>query len=116
MKFVADEGVDGSLVILLRDAGFDVSYFAEFDQGTDDEVILEVANKEGRILITRDKDFGELVWRLKMVHAGIILVRAEGLSSMARAKLVLNFIYANTNLLADHFIVVQPGTSRIRAM
>lgn len=116
MKFVADEGVDGSLVVLLREAGFDVFYFAEFDRSTDDEVILELANNEGRILITRDKDFGELVWRLKMVHAGIILVRAEELSSPARAKLVLQFIHANMHLLSNHFIVVQPGTSRIREM
>jgi predicted nuclease of predicted toxin-antitoxin system len=61
MKFVADEGVDASLVRLLREAGHDVYYFAETHQSTDDSIILEIANRERRILLTRDKDFGELV-------------------------------------------------------
>ncbi|MFN0216817.1 MAG: DUF5615 family PIN-like protein [Saprospiraceae bacterium] len=68
MKFIVDEGVDGTLVNLLREAEHDVFYFAESLQSTDDAIILEIANTENRILITRDKDFGELVWRMKMVH------------------------------------------------
>ncbi|MBV6439112.1 MAG: hypothetical protein DYG98_11245 [Haliscomenobacteraceae bacterium CHB4] len=116
MKFVADEGVDGTLVALLRDAGHNVIYFAETDRSTDDAVILELANSENRILITRDLDFGELVWRMKMVHTGIILVRAEELNSVSRSKLVAEFIAANQNLLPDHFIVIQPGAARIRKM
>lgn len=114
MKFVADEGVDGSLVSFLREAGHHVLYFAETEQGTDDELILGLANAESRILITRDKDFGELVYRLKMVHSGIILVRAEELSSIARSRLVINFIQTNLDLLSGYFIVIQAGTTRLR--
>jgi predicted nuclease of predicted toxin-antitoxin system len=116
MKFVADEGVDGTLVKLLRNAGHDVTYFAETDRSTDDAVILEIANSENRILITRDLDFGELVWRMKMVHTGIILVRAEELNSVSRSKLVAEFIAAYQDLLANYFIVIQPGAARIRKM
>ena len=116
MKFVADEGVDGTLVAMLRDAGHDMIYFAEIDRSTDDAVILEIANSENRILITRDLDFGELVWRMKMVHTGIVLVRAEELSSITRSKLVADFIEANQDLLSNHFIVIQPGAARIRKM
>lgn len=114
MKFVADEGVDGSLVSLLREAGHDVVYFAEINQSTDDEVILGLANVENRILITRDKDFGELVFRLKMVHSGIILVRAEELTSITRSHLVVSFIQTNIELLSGSFIVIQAGTTRLR--
>ncbi|MFN0036820.1 MAG: DUF5615 family PIN-like protein [Saprospiraceae bacterium] len=116
MKFVADEGVDGTLVKLLREAGHDVFYFAESLQSTDDTIILEIANTETRVLITRDKDFGELVWRMKMVHAGIMLIRAEELNSVSRSFLVAEFIAANLDLLSSHFIVIQPGTARIRKM
>lgn len=116
MKFVADEGVDGTLVAMLRKARHDIIYFAETGQSTDDEVILKIANSENRILITRDLDFGELVWRMKMVHTGIILVRAEELSSITRSKLVADFIEANQDFLSNHFIVIQPGTARIRKM
>jgi len=114
MKFVADEGIDGSLVSLLREAGHDVIYFAETNQSTDDDVILGLANAENRVLITRDKDFGELVFRLKMIHSGIILVRAEELSSFARSRLVAGFIQANLDLLSGYFIVIQAGTTRLR--
>jgi predicted nuclease of predicted toxin-antitoxin system len=114
MKFVADEGVDGSLVSLLREAGHDVTYFAETNQSTDDDVILGLANAENRVLITRDKDFGELVFRLKMIHSGIILVRAEELSSMARSRAVADFIQTNLDLLGGYFIVIQAGTTRLR--
>jgi predicted nuclease of predicted toxin-antitoxin system len=116
MKFVADEGVDGSLVALLRSASHDVMYFAETDRSTDDEVILEIANLENRILITRDKDFGELVYRMRMVHSGILLIRAEELSSTFRSRLVTDFIQANLETLAGYFIVIQPGTARFRKM
>ncbi len=116
MKFIADEGVDGTLVNLLREADHDVFYFAEYLQSTDDAIILEIANAENRILITRDKDFGELVWRMKMVHAGIILVRAEELNSVSRSNLVAAFIATNSDLLSGHFIVFQPGAARIRKM
>lgn len=116
MKFVADEGVDGSLVALLRSANHDVIYFAETDRSTDDEVILEIANLENRILITRDKDFGELVYRMRKVHNGILLIRAEELSSFSRSQLVADFIQSNSEMLATYFIVIQPGTARFRKM
>lgn len=116
MNFVADEGVDGTLVKLLREAGHDVFYFAETERSTEDAVILEMANTENRILISRDKDFGELVWRMKMVHPGIILIRAEELNSVARSNLVAEFIAENQELLSDHFIVIQQGITRVRKM
>lgn len=114
MKFVADEGVDRSLVSLLREASHDVLYFAETDRSTDDEVILAIANDESRILITRDKDFGELIYRLKKVHSGIILIRAEEMSSITRSQLVVDFIRININMLAGYFVVIQPGMARLR--
>lgn len=116
MKFLADEGIDKSLVNLLRKAGYDTFYQAESEQGLDDVFILEKANSEQRILITRDMDFGELAWRMNMIHTGIILVRAEELSSLSRSKLVAEFISSNLDLLHNHFIVLQPGAARIRKM
>ena len=75
MRFIADEGVDAQIVAALRKEGHDVLYVIEFDAGASDPDILCNANEEDRILITRDKDFGELVFRLKKVHSGIILNR-----------------------------------------
>ena len=116
MRFIADDGVDGSLVNLLRQAGHDVLYFAETDCGTEDEVILDLARNEHRMFITRDKDFGELVYRMKKLHSGIILIRAEELSSLQRSQLVASFIHDNYEMLAGSFMVIQPGTARFRKM
>jgi predicted nuclease of predicted toxin-antitoxin system len=63
MRFLADEGVDGSIVGAARDDGHDVRWMAEELEGTKDDVILEAAVRDARILITEDKDFGELVYR-----------------------------------------------------
>lgn len=116
MIFLADEGVDKSLVELLRAAGYDVFYVAESASSISDEEVLALANGNGRILITRDKDFGELVYRLKMIHSGIILIRMEELPSISRSTYVDQFIRENLDKLAGHFIVLQPGLTRIRKL
>ena len=48
-------------------------------KGSADEEVLSISLKESSILITEDKDFGELVYRLKKAHIGIILIRLSGL-------------------------------------
>ena len=59
----------------MRSSGIDVHYILESHPGADDEKVLQIPNDEERILITQDKDFGELVYRLQKVHFGIILLR-----------------------------------------
>jgi len=89
MNFIADEGVDIQIVLKLRQEGHDVIYIAEMASGTDDEDILQMASEGSRILVTRDKDFGELAYRDGRAHAGIILSRLHELSSEKKAELVL---------------------------
>ena len=67
MNFLADEGVDGLIVKKLREDGHDVLYVAEQKSGTSDETVLVTVNREARILITRDKDFGELEYHKRQV-------------------------------------------------
>lgn len=79
MNILADEGVDKPIVDALRGSGFDVMYILETNRGAEDNLILNIAEAQQRILITQDKDFGELVYRLKYAHFGIILIRITGL-------------------------------------
>ncbi len=116
MKFIADEGVDATLVELLREASHDVFYFAESEQSTGDAEILKVANEQERILITRDKDFGELAYRMEMVHAGIVLVRLEELKSKTRSQIVFDFIAKNEAALENSFVVISAGIARVRKL
>ena len=64
MKFLIDESVEKPIVDWLRDQKYDVMYVAESSSGITDEEVIRFANSETRILITNDKDFGELIFRL----------------------------------------------------
>lgn len=62
MKFLADEGIEGMIVTAFREQACDVKYILEMEGGITDEEVLSISRDEDRILITRDKDFGELVF------------------------------------------------------
>lgn len=116
MKFVADEGVDYEIVKTLRSNGYDVLFIAEFKAGASDDFVLQSANQEGRLLLTRDKDFGELVFRDQMIHSGIILNRLYELSAVKKAELVLRIIQQYQDELIGAFTVIQPNRIRIRKL
>jgi len=59
---VADEGLNKAIVDRLRLEGHDVLYIAETDRGVSDDAILEMAVAEGRIVVTLDKGFGQMVF------------------------------------------------------
>ena len=63
MNFIADEGVEREIVDGLRAQGHEVLYVAEMSPAINDAEVLDLANKASSILITSDKDFGELVFR-----------------------------------------------------
>jgi len=77
MKFLVDECCEAEIVTLLRSEGHDILYAPEYKPGSTDEELLVKAFKEERILITEDKDFGQLVYRLKRPARGIILLRFD---------------------------------------
>lgn len=62
MRFVADESCDHRVVTALRDAGHDVLAVAETSRGAPDRDVLVLARRERRVLITEDRDFGQLVF------------------------------------------------------
>ena len=114
MKLMADEGVDKPIVDALRKAGFDVVYILESHQGAEDDYILKLANKQERILLTQDKDFGELVFRLKNVHFGVVLIRLNGYKPVEKASIVTKLFLKHQIQLIKAFTVIQPNAIRIR--
>ncbi|MFN0013245.1 MAG: DUF5615 family PIN-like protein [Saprospiraceae bacterium] len=114
MKFAVDEGVDSRIVSFLRTTGHDVLYYAEVEQSTSDIEILKKAEAEGRVLITRDKDFGELAFRDRMPFCGILLLRLEKLPSRLRVATTITFLENNQTHLPGNFIVMKPNAARIR--
>jgi predicted nuclease of predicted toxin-antitoxin system len=65
-------------------------------------------------LITADKDFGELVFRQRLLTHGVILLRLAGVSPQDKASIVLSVIRDHDNELADAFTVVTRSGLRIR--
>jgi predicted nuclease of predicted toxin-antitoxin system len=114
MQFVADESVDQPIVQTLREAGYDVLYVAELAPGLDDAAVLDSANREGRLLLTADKDFGKIVVREQRLSTGVILLRLAGLSNQRKAMLTLRAIQENSDRLAGHLLVIGAGQVRIR--
>ncbi|MEZ4868824.1 MAG: DUF5615 family PIN-like protein [Caldilineaceae bacterium] len=114
MNLLADEGVDRPIVERLRQEGHSVAYIAEMSPGISDDVILAQANADNALLLTLDKDFGELVFRQGLVHAGVILIRLAGLQPITKAQLVTVVLHERGNELLDAFSVISPGSVRIR--
>lgn len=106
MKLLADESVEYPVVKALKEKGFDVVYVADFIPGSRDEDVFNHAVKEGRTLLTADKDFGELSFRMKRVSKGVILYRVCGMPNIEKAKLVVEALVAHLQEAENHFTVI----------
>lgn len=114
MNLLADKGVDKQIVERLRLDGHNVLYVAEMEPSIRDEVVLQRANEHGALLVTEDKDFGELVYRQQLVHLGVILLRLMGLASLTKARVVSKVFEEHGKEMPNAFTVVSPGVLRIR--
>jgi predicted nuclease of predicted toxin-antitoxin system len=61
-KFLANENVPGDVVEAARQAGYDLAWIAESSPGANHETVLAIAVADGRVLLTFDKDFGEIAF------------------------------------------------------
>ena len=114
MNLLADEGVDRQIVEQLRQDGHEVLYIAEVAPSIADEAILQRANEHHALLLTQDKDFGELVFRQGLIYAGVVLIRLAGLAPTTKAELVTTILRQHGSEMHDTFSVISPGTVRIR--
>lgn len=113
LRFLADESCDFAVVRALRCAGYDVVAVAEFTNQSLDPAVIEQAHREGRILLTEDKDFGWHVFVSHAASAGVILIRFPSDARTGLAKAVLLVVQEQTGKLRGSFAVIQPGQVRI---
>ena len=114
MIFVLDEGVSRQVADTLRDRGHEVICVWETPPSIADEAILAIANEREALVVTQDKDFGELVYRQRLATAGVVLLRLAGLSQSKRAELVGTAVERHGASLKEAFTVVTPGLVRVR--
>lgn len=113
MKLLLDTCVWGGVKNLLRDSGNDVIWAGDWPEDPGDEEILEKAHAEDRILITLDKDFGELAIVQGKSHSGI--VRIVNLSSRMQGVACQRVLELyKEDLQSGAIVTVEPGRVRIR--
>lgn len=109
MNLLANEGVDRPIVERLRRDGHDVVYVAELSPSITDDEVFQQANDRSALLITADKDFGELVFRQGRLHRGVVLLRLAGLSNATKAEIVAVVFRDRAPELLKAFTVISPG-------
>jgi predicted nuclease of predicted toxin-antitoxin system len=114
MNLWADESVDRPIVERLRQDGHSVVYVAELSPSISDDEVLQQSNGQGAILLTADKDFGELVFRQNRVHNGVVLIRLLGISANSKAEIVAETLRLRAEEVSSAFTVISPGIVRIR--
>ena len=113
MRFLADENVDPGTVNALRELGHDVVWIMSDAPGSADEDILTRASLENRVLLTYDKDFGDLVFHRRMAaDSGVILLRTDGPSDQ-QTKICLEKIQERSDW-SGVFAVFENDDTRIR--
>jgi len=112
IKFLIDECTGKRLSILLKKAGYEVIFVGDWKPSASDDELLQKADEEGRVLITDDKDFGELIFRLNKPASGVILIRSSTTNPEIRLHLLealLKSVDANKK-----FIVLKDNVFKIR--
>jgi predicted nuclease of predicted toxin-antitoxin system len=113
MNILADENIEKSVIDFLHESQNIIS-IAELKPGITDHEVAELANNSNAILLTEDKDFGEIVFRQKMIKSGVILLRLHGQPTQIKIN-ILRELLANHSLeIFGSFTVVTTNGIRIR--
>jgi predicted nuclease of predicted toxin-antitoxin system len=113
MRLLADESLDFVILRTLRAANHDVLAVSEISPRTDDVDVINLAVREARILLTEDKDFGQLVYAHGQKTLGVIFLRYPISAREQISEDVLKLVEQYDHSLYGCFVVVQPGRIRI---
>ena len=114
MRFLVDVGVGKKVENWLKGNGFDVLSVRDIDSRAKDSQILRWAVDQQRMIITMDKDFGELIYNSGMQHAGVLILRLEDADSDTKVKVIKQVLTEHHDRIESHFCVFQDGRLRIR--
>ena len=116
MRFLANENVPRASVRRLRLAGHDVAAVGEDIAGSSDDTVLARAVQEARIIITFDRDYGELIYRRKLpAPPGVVYLRFDPATPEEPAELLLRLLALPDVSLAQRFTVLERQQVRQRA-
>lgn len=117
MRFLLDESADARLVPYLRSEGHEATRIAtEYPAGLPDIQVLALAVEERRVLITADRDFGDLVVRLRLQHCGIVLFRLGDYAELAVWTERMAEVLSRYGDDLEHLVVVTRQQIRTRRL
>lgn len=114
IKFLVDTGVGKKTEDWLRNNGYDSTSVRDINPGAKDSEILKIAVSENRMVITMDKDFGELVYNSAMDHAGVLILRLEDADGDEKIGIIKKILISHSEKIYRKFCVFQDGKLRIR--
>ncbi|MBI2175822.1 DUF5615 family PIN-like protein [Candidatus Woesearchaeota archaeon] len=114
MLFLVDESTGKMLAALLADSGHDVVFAGDVMPSASDEEVLAKAESEGRILVSDDKDFGELTVRLRKPATGFILIRTLTTNPKTRFGILARLLQELD--VRGKIVVVKEGRFRVRKL
>jgi len=112
MRLLANENIPGDVVTALQQAGHDVAWVRADAPGSPDTQVISRAQAEGRLLLTFDKDFGELVFRSRWRVSGVILLRISAPSASHVARVAVATLDSRTDW-EGYFSVIEDRRIRM---
>lgn len=117
MLFLANENMPQASVTMLRQAGCSVAFIPEDIPGASDQKVLSRTAKENRIILTFDRDYGELIYRRKLpVPSGVVYFRLIPATPEEAAKILLWIIQKNEIDLTGRFSIIERDKIRQRPL
>jgi predicted nuclease of predicted toxin-antitoxin system len=113
MRFIVDECTGPHVARWLRETGHEVYSVYEESRGIDDKLILQKAYDEKWVIITNDKDFGDMIFREKRKHKGVILLRLENELSANKIEVLKHILENYSDKIEDGFMVTTEKRIRI---
>jgi len=116
IKFIADVNIEKRIVDYLHDNGYDIKWVPDYNCKISDEDLIRTARREKRVLITNDKDFGEITFLQRKVSTGIILVRVKGQNVQDKVKIIKKLLQKHEDRILNHFVVLSKDKMRFILM
>jgi predicted nuclease of predicted toxin-antitoxin system len=114
LKFLVDVGVSRKVEQWLVETGYDAKTVRDIDPKAKDAEILRLAISESRMVITMDKDFGELVYNSGLKHSGVLILRLEDANGDQKLEVVKKILRDFADKIQNRFCVFQDGRLRIK--
>jgi len=107
MRFLVGVGVGTQVEEYLQEQGYDIKTVRAINHRMPDTEIIRLTASETRVVVTMDKDFGELVYHSGMRHRGVVLLRLEDATGVQKVRVLAEIPRRHTKQLIDCFYVFQ---------